>query len=256
MQGLMLHCGAQAITKEQVSFLPVAQPQGARHAIRPFIEDINTVTQLLAQVGLPVAQESYGVTKDKDTGIPRQFFGLMEIEPENGRDHGIMVGLRGSYDQTLSRGIAIGSRVFVCDNLCFSGEIEIKTKQTLDIDSRIKGLLFDAIQEVPEMVNHQDGRFDKYRTTVVGQIIGNSMITDMVRQGVLNASQVGKALSEWDKPSHDEHAEDGFTLWRLHNACTEALKPTNQRTIALQRNWDRTIGLTQILDAEAHIVRH
>ena len=79
MQGLILHCGAQAITKEQVSFLPVAQPQGARHAMRPFIEDINTVTQLLAQIGRPVAQESYGVPKDKSTGISNQCFGSLVL---------------------------------------------------------------------------------------------------------------------------------------------------------------------------------
>jgi hypothetical protein len=254
MQGLMLHCGAEAITRQAVSVLPVSQAMGPRHAIRPFIQDIETIGTLLEQVGMPVNEESYGVTLDKNTGEPKQFFGLMEVDTGSGRDHGIMVGLRGSYDQTLSRGIAIGSRVFVCDNLCFSGEIEIKTKQTLDIDSRIKELLFDAIQEVPEMVGKQDNRFDQYRLTNVGQIVGNSMITDMVRRGVLNASQVGKALQEWDHPTYEEHGEDGFTLWRLHNACTEALKPTNPETIALQRNWNRGIGLTQILDNQ--VIEH
>ena len=256
MKGLMLHCGAEAVSRNEIAFMPVGQSMGPRHAIRPFIDDIETISQLLNQIGMPVSEESYGVTTDRETGIPKQFFGLMEIEANNGRDHGVMVGLRGSYDQTLSRGIAIGSRVFVCDNLCFSGEIEIKTKQTLDIDSRIRGLLFDAIHEVPEMVGRQDNRFDHYKTTKIGQVIGNSMITDMVRQGVLNASQVGKALEEWDNPSHGEHAEDGFTLWRLHNACTEALKPTNPNAIALQRNWDRGIGLTRILDSEVVAVQH
>nr|MBS0019438.1 hypothetical protein [Gammaproteobacteria bacterium] len=48
-----------------------------------------------------------------------------------------MVGLRGSYDQTLPRGLAVGSRVFVCDNLAFSGEVTIKTKQTTFIGQRL-----------------------------------------------------------------------------------------------------------------------
>jgi hypothetical protein len=249
MQGLMLHCGAKQITREQIKFLPVPQPLGSRHVTRPFIDDIETIGDMLAQIGMPVVSEGYGVTRDEETKMPKQFFGLMEIDAgHDGRDHGVMVGLRGSYDQTLSRGIAIGSRVFVCDNLCFSGEIEIKTKQTTDIDTRIRSLLFDAIQEVPEMVGHQDRRFENYRNTEIGQIVGDSMIMDMVRAGVLNPSHVGKTVQEWDKPTHAEHAEDGFTLWRLHNAVTEALKPSNRNTNALQRNWDRTIGLTRILD--------
>tara|TARA_R110002074_G_scaffold61959_2_gene149451 strand:+ start:1187 stop:1939 length:753 start_codon:yes stop_codon:yes gene_type:complete len=247
MNGIMLHCGAEAITRDELAALPVAQPKGSRHAIRPFIEDANMIEQLLADVGMPVSAESYGITKDED-GVPKQFFGLLEVEEGDGRDHGVMVGVRGSYDQTLSRGIAIGSRVFVCDNLCFSGEIEMKTKQTLDIDSRIYGLLKEAINEAPYMVEKQDGRFKRYRDAVIGQIAGDSLLTDMVRKGVLNASQIGRALKEWDKPSHEEHAEDGWSLWRLHNAVTEALKPTNPNANALRLNWDRTIGMTNLLD--------
>ncbi len=250
MNGLMLHCGAEVMQRQEIANLPTPAPMGNRHVIRPFIEDIDTVSTMLNRIGMPVTNEGFGVTVDKETKLPKQFFGLLEVDANNGRDHGIMIGMRGSYDQTLARGIAVGSRVFVCDNLCFSGEIEIKTKQTTDIDSRIRSLLWDAIHEVPDMVGRQDKRFDQYRLTEVGQIVGNSMLTDMVRAGVLNASQVGKALQEWDKPSHEEHAEDGFTLWRLHNAVTEALKPSNPETIALQRNWDRTIGMTEILDRE------
>jgi hypothetical protein len=247
MKGLMLHCGADAIDRDTLGSLRLPQPKGARHFIRPFIEDVDMIDDLLQQVDMPIKNEAFGVKFDDDKVTPKQFFGLLELE--GGKDeHGLMVGLRGSYDQTLSRGIAVGSRVFVCDNLCFSGEIEIKTKQTLDIDARIGDLLTTAIGQVPRLLNFQGERFDRYRLTQVGQTVGNSMLTDMVRSGILNASQIGRALAEWDKPSHDEHAEDGWSLWRLHNAVTEALKPTNTANNAVQRNWDRTINMTRMLD--------
>lgn len=250
MKGLMLHCGAEAIDRDTLGSLRLPQPKGNRHYIRPFIEDVDMIDDLLYDVGMPIKDEAFGVTLD-DEGMPKQFFGLLEVGSDKD-DHGLMVGLRGSYDQTLSRGIAVGSRVFVCDNLCFSGEIEIKTKQTLDIDRRIGSLLRDAIEDVPSLVQRQDNRFEQYRLTRIGQTVGNSILTDMVRTGVLNASQIGRALTEWDKPSHDEHAEDGWSLWRLHNAVTEALKPTNGANNALRRNWDRTIKLTEMLDGAVY----
>lgn len=248
MNGLLLHCGAEALDRDTLASLRMPKPMGTRHAIRPFIEDVDTIDSLLYNIGMPIKDEAFGVTVDEATGLSKQFFGLLEVESDK-HEHGLMVGLRGSYDQTLARGIAVGSRVFVCDNLAFSGEIEVKTKQTLNIDARIKELLKDAIYEVPEMVSKQDGRFERYKLARIGQTVGNSLLTDMVRTGVLNASQIGRALKEWDKPSHEEHAEDGWSLWRLHNAVTEALKPTNNNANALRLNWGRTIGLTEVLDA-------
>lgn len=246
MNGLMLHCGAEAINRSELAVLPVAKPMGPRHHIRPFIEDVDTISSLLYNVGMGIKDEAFGVSVDEH-GIPKQFFGLLEVEDYDS-DYGTMVGLRGSYDQTLARGIAVGSRVFVCDNLAFSGEVEVKTKQTLDIDSRIKELLFDAIRQVPEQAGRQRRRFEGYRLTRIGKTVGDSILTDMVRTGVLNPSQIGTALKEWDNPCHEEHAEDGLTLWRLHNAVTEALKPSNDAVNAVQRNWQRTIGLTETLD--------
>ena len=56
-------------------------------------------------------------------------------------------------------------------------------------------------------------------------------ITQMGRdhQGAFTAAQLGRAIQQWDEPSHPEHAEDGHTVWRLFNAATEALKPTGDR---------------------------
>ncbi len=248
MKGLLLHCGASAITRSELAVLPVPEPMGPRHHIRPFIEDVELITDELFRIGMPVKDEGFGVTVGDD-GVPRQFFGLMEVEADGVRDHGIMVGVRGSYNQTLPRGVAIGSRVLVCDNLSFSGEIEIKTKQTLDIDSRIRQLLSEAFDGVPGLVRNQDKRFDQYREIRIGQTVGNSLLTDLLRQGVLTSQQLATAIKEWDEPRHPEHAENGWSVWRLHNAVTEAIKP-NGRGNAVRRNWARTITLTSVLDAE------
>lgn len=252
---LMLHAGANAIDRFGLAHLPVPAPLGARHAIRPFIDDVEVVTDLMAASGLKIKDESFGITGTQDD--PKRFFGVIECALDgeyipNSDGYGLMVGLRGSYDQTLPRGLAVGSRVFVCDNLAFSGEIEISTKQTTYVGQRLPAMLARAVDQIPAMAQHQARRFDAYRNTELKPRWGDSALVELLRRDVLNSQTLARAVKEWDEPTHAEHAEQGHSLWRLHNAVTEAIKPQNGRAGVLP-TWDRTVKLTSFLDEVAGI---
>lgn len=249
---LCLHAGANKVTRQQLATLPVPRPMGSRHVIRPFIEDVEIVTEALGEVGFKIEDEAYGV-KNTPTGDPGQFFGLIEVTMSGdvfrpGESFGLNIGLRGSYDQSLARGLAVGSRVFVCDNLAFSGDIRIGTKQTTFVNERIPSLLRMAVGRIPGMAEHQARRFEAYRNKVIAPLSGDAALVECVRIGVLNPSQIGKAIIEWDEPSHQEHADGGYTAWRLHNAVTEAIKPSNKDRENVLQAWDRTLPFTAFLD--------
>lgn len=251
MKGLMLHCGADSMTRHQLAELPVPAPRGSRHVTRPFIDDVELVRERFVHEGVIVEEEGYGVKFDKATHDPLQFFGILSVTiPGVGGDgsYGLMVGLRGSYDQTLTRAMAVGSRVFVCDNLAFSGEIEIKTRQTLNIARRIPALVSDAVARVPDLAVSQQARFDAYRNYQLKPRWGDALLIELVRQGALVPSQLGRALAEWDNPTHPEHAAQDHSVWRLHNAVTEAIKPTNPERAAVPATWERTRIMTDVLD--------
>lgn len=247
MKGIMLHCGANALTREQLAATEVPKPLGPRHFIRPFIEDVVEITHYLGEVGLNVVGEAYGLKRDKKTNTPGQYFGLMEVEWEDS-DYALMIGLRGSYNQTLTRGMVVGDRVFVCDNLCFSGEIEMHTKQTTNISLRISSMLRQSIQRVPEMAEHQAQKFDRYKQRQLSAMEAEYMMIDFLREQIVNPSQMGKLVAEWDKPSHDEHNQYGDSVWKMHNAVTEAIKPSNTDRPNVLNVWDRTLPLTRYLD--------
>lgn len=256
MNGLMLHCGADAITRHQLAELPTPAPRGSRHVTRPFIDDVELVRERFVHEGVVVDDEGYGVKYDKHTGDALQFFGILAITIPGftgDSSYSLMVGLRGSYDQTLTRALAVGSQVFVCDNLAFSGEIEIKTRQTLNIAHRIPALVSDAVARIPAMAEYQQQRFEAYRNTDLKPRWGDALLVEMVRQGALVPSQLGRAIAEWDEPSHPEHAEQGHSLWRLHNAVTEAVKPANPGRAAVPATWERTRTMTDILDRVAKL---
>ena len=251
---LILHTGAESIDRAGLANLPMPRPMGARHVIRPFIQDVEVVADALSQYGLMIADESYGV-KYND-GMPGQFFGLLEIAPKvlhgeviTAREFALQVGIRGAYDQSLARGLAVGSRVFVCDNLAFSGQVNVQTKQTTNLDRRIVGLLQEAVSRVPVMAEYQEKRFISYKSHALRPRAGDAALIECVRRGILNPSNVGKAIQEWDAPTYPEHAADGHSLWTLQNAVTEAIKPPKDSGRAdVLPAWDRTTKLTAFLD--------
>lgn len=252
MNGLYLHTGERTIDRQQLGMVPTPPPMGRHHHPYPFVEFVDSVADNLQTVGFKIEEESY-ITAAND----RRFFGLMEVKPifdDKNRDYGMIVGLRGSHDQSIPRGLVAGSRVFVCSNLAFSGEIKVSTKQTTNVERRMAGLVYDAVRNMQGVFEIQDRRFDTYKEFELKPRWGDAAITELVRRQVINPSQVGRVIREWDEPSHDEHLNDGHhTVWTMHNAVTEALKmPVDERGVPARAGapmaMERTVGLTQFLD--------
>lgn len=253
---LILHCGAKALNRDQLSVLPLPAARGARHVVRPFVDDVNLIERFLGEQGFNIVSEGFG-TKTDAKGFPSQFFGAMEIKPKaltgqyiaaGEKDFALTVGVRGSYDSSLPRSICLGARVLVCDNLAFSGEVDVYAKQTTNIASRIENLLAEAVSKVPALADIQTDRFEAYRNYSLTKGKGDAILVECVRMGILNPSDIGKAIREWDSPSHPEHAEQGFTVWRLYNALTCSIKPANQERAHVLSAWQRTVPLTKYLD--------
>lgn len=251
---LRLHAGANSINRADLAALPLPAPKGPRHVIRPFVDDVEMIDTFLGRNGFKITEEAFGV-KTGANDLPTQFFGALEIRPAAlegeylpANDFALTVGIRGSYDQTLPRGLAVGSRVFVCDNLAFSGEVTVYSKQTTNIGSRIEGLLSAAVDQIPHMAETQNKRFDAYRNYTLSKVKGDAILIECVRRGIINPSDIGRAIKEWDEPSHVEHAAQGKTLWTLFQAVTEAIKPSNVERAHILGAWNRTVPLTQYLD--------
>lgn len=246
---LMIEAGANAISRTELAALPVPPPQGPRHFQRPFVDDVETVLDNFAGIGGVLSHESYAVAHDPITQLPRRYFGLMEIAlPGHADDtYALQIGLRGSYDQSVSRALGVGSRVFVCSNLCFSAEVAFHTKQTLNVNQRIGPMIATAVQRVPVLAEAQSAQFERYRNTVITRRQGDAFLVECIRRGALTPSQLGTAVREWDTPSYDEHGELGWTAWRLMNAATQSLKNPNAQG-QLAATWHRSRVLTQYLD--------
>lgn len=233
MKGLMLHCGAHSRTLDEVRAIPTPLPtlgvgtekkKGSLHVPIPHSDLYDMVRgEIGKQTQYNVVSENFGVTDDG-----ARFFGLMEIKNgHNADDHGLVVGLRNSHDKSFAGGLVVGSHVFVCDNLAFSGEIKVLRKHTNNIMRDLPGLITNAVAKIGSSVDFQNLRFDAYKNTPIDTPQADHILMDAWREGVLSSRTVAKAREEWDKPSHDEFQDRN--VWSLFNDCTEAFKGSGGR---------------------------
>lgn len=239
------------MTRPELALLETPAPMGNHHRPMPFGEYADIVVKGLVDRGLEVVKEEYAVTRNE-----QQMFGVIEVADRNlslapakrDNDWGLMIGLRGSHNQTLARGLTMGSHVYVCSNLGFHGELlTMKTMQTTNIMTRIIGLVGEALDKIPGMAADQEARFDAYKNTVIRPEHGDQMLVEIHRRGGFSGSQLATAIAEWDKPSFASHAEyNGAgqrSVWQLYNACTQALKPTGNHV-----NMDIVRARSQVAD--------
>ncbi len=223
-------------SRDQLASVITPPPLGAFHAPYSFTDFVDTIHNGLEQQNIEVVGEEYVTSHENN-----RLFGALElripaiegeyIPAEGPEDHRIVLGLRGSHDQSITRGLAIGSQVLVCSNLCFNGNLgQLNTKQTTNIGSRLPGLIHDALALIPAEAAKNLERFDRYKNNQLEQYQGDAILVELLRRGGISAPQLAKAVREWDAPTHDDHAEFGFSTWRLFNACTEAVKPTGNQS--------------------------
>lgn len=249
MSRLMYNPAQDVITnRAQLAQLETPAARGRFHQPYPFDSYVDEVEFALNQNGIEVVSEEYAVTKDDN-----RMFGMMEIAPKEGQlitadDWKLNLALRGSHDERIPRGIALGTSVMICSNLCFSGNLgTFKTKQTLNIAQRLPAMINEAVSRIPELAESQERKFEAYKNYNLRSRIGDAALVEMHRQGGLTSAQLGKAIAEWDKPTYDEHGELGDTVWKLFNASTEALKPTGDR-VNMNTILERSIIVSNFMD--------
>ena len=237
------------VEREYLANLQTPAPMGSRHAPYPFYNFATDTVNAIENAGFTIEQEDYAITKDEN-----RMFGLLNVSrPQDSTlkttsyigesdssfgvpvpvadlhkpDWNMLVALRGAHDQSISRGLAIGSRVMVCSNLCFHGDLGIwNSKQTTNIAHRIPAMVRDAVSGLGHAGQRLKVDFDRFNDTKITRDQGDNVLLDIFRSGGFSPSQLGRAVTDWDKCSVEEHTANGRNIWWLFNSATHALKPT------------------------------
>jgi hypothetical protein len=240
MSNLFLHCGTNVATREEVNDVTTPEPTETWQPIAHRML-IDTVVKQMTDIGLAVKTAEYGLWAE---GM--RMFAAFELMEGSG-DYSIVVGLRNAHDMTFSAGMALGSRVFVCDNLAFSGEITIARKHTRWIERDLPRLTMQACGQIAGMRVRQDERIAAYKEKRITDQRAHDLVIRAVDSKVIPNARIPNILGEWRKPQHKDF--EPRNVWSLFNSFTEVMKESNQ--IELPR---RTVRLHGLMDGYTGLI--
>jgi len=224
---LCLHTGGAAVEFDDLArFIPPPKtqtytPMGHQELITMVKE---TAVDLLPD-DYSLTTEAYGVSPKSGGNIGDRLFGVLTYANEEIPDMGLSLGLRNSYDQSLSVGLCSGAKVFVCDNLAFVGDVKVARKHTGDLHAQMQSLITYSIQASPTHFNRiQKDRAIMEEITVTDdeawQVFGLAYGRDIIKP-----RQLLRGVNAWKRPPQEEFK--GRDMWSLYNAFTEALKTSS-----------------------------
>jgi hypothetical protein len=210
---MILHRGAVQVSRDTLLRVTPPERQGI-YVPMPHHELADAVQQYLAEGNFEVTGEKHALSKNG-----KKYFGYFELSDQGG--YSAVVGFRNSHDQSIAVSAALGSRVFICDNLALSGDIALFRKHTTNLYAELADKMRAAIAMLPAAIAAQNKDFNTWKERGISLAQTDYSIGQLYRNGVLNRSQLGDVFDEFRHQSEDHGPR---TLWRLFNAVTHVMK--------------------------------
>jgi hypothetical protein len=241
-KGMLLHCDAELVSRRQLYDVPTPTNTKTWYPL-PHGRVFGEVYDQLRVCGFVVTEEAHALSHDG-----QRYFGVLNITlPGRGIfEWSWAVGIRNSHDKTFPAGLVAGTKTTVCDNLAFSGEVQIARKHTRFAERDLRHLTARAVGELGGKLQSLDHRILRYNETRIDDQRAHDIVIRALDAGAITTTQVPDVLHEWREPSHPEFLPR--TAWSLFNAVTEVHKQVNLHTAC--RRGEALYGL---FDAETGV---
>jgi len=204
------------IDRPQLALVPT--PQGtATHRPIPHHEVVNALLETLGFRHIGVVAEKYAVSKD---GM--KMFGAIDLDTAE-HDFRFSVAIRNSHDKSMRLAMTVGYKVFVCDNMAFSGDFEpVLAKHSKH---------FNLIEAISVGVDQMQRNFapmvqqvDRWRDSQLSDAAAKLVIYRAFIEADLDIPHHldRKVHDHYFNPRHPEFQPR--TMWSLSNAFTSAFK--------------------------------
>lgn len=205
------------------------------------------VAERITDCGLTIKNEQIATSTPKDVDIDGQLvsvdqkaFGVMDVMGLDYATHesakfGLSIGWRNSMNKQLPAAVVVGSRVFVCDNLCFSGEIMLKRRHTKNILDDLPTLIESAFERIEPLTRRQFALYERLQEVKVTDDIAVAVIAQACERGgkaFLASKNVLPLFNFYRHPlatdderasgiiyNRDQHGHgDAYSLWNAGTA--------------------------------------
>jgi hypothetical protein len=251
MNLLTLHCGAEKVTAEDLALVETPPPTDT-HFPLAHADFLREVKSNLQDSQFEIINEQHALSK-----MGSRYFGVLDLANTVSDDYAFVVGLRNSHDRSFAAAVAGGSRVFVCDNLSFSGEIKLERKHTKFAHRDLQHLTARLVGQLSHLFGHAAGRIEIYKNTGIDERSADHILMAAMRARAITSMDISAAWNNWAHPAHEEFLPR--TAWSLFNAITSIKRSVEsgtqiRRGEALHGLFDGVCGVTPIAIASESVL--
>jgi hypothetical protein len=211
-----LIASTEKLTRQQLQLVPT--PLGtATHRPIPHSEVVESLVETLGFRHIGVVKDEFAISKD---GM--KMFGVLDLDTGM---HGcrFSIGIRNAHDKSMRLAMTVGYRVFVCENMAFSGDFQpVLAKHSKHFS--LHNALSIGVDQMQRNFDGMSKQVDIWKESQLTDVAAKLVI---YRAFIESDLEVPKALA---RPVHDlyfspQHEEfQPRTLWSLSNAFTSAFK--------------------------------
>ncbi len=216
MEQLVAHRGATKLMRNDLATIVTPEATDTFKPV-PHATLVNSLIETLSFRHINVVKDEYAVTPD---GM--RLFGVMELETTF-KGARFALGLRNANDRSMRLGLVVGFRLFVCDNLAFSGDYQpILAKHTKRFD--LHAALAIGIDQMQRNFKPMEEQVEAWRQAQLEDDDARSIIYRAFIEDQLDAP---KHLAKVVHKNYFEPEIEDFTprtRFSLHNAFTGAFK--------------------------------
>ena len=136
----------------------------------------------------------------------------------------LQIGWQNSYNKSLTLKFAIGTRIFICQNGCVSGDYgAFKKKHVGEIQSFTPQAITDYIKSAGEAFRRMQNERDEMKQIEISSKVKAELIGRMIiEEEFIQSTQLNIIKRELKSPTHNYGAPD--SMWELYNYTTFAMK--------------------------------
>lgn len=228
------------VSRDDLAEMPAPESRGRMHHPVAHVSVVEAIDRASRARGLEITREEFALQRGGDMVFGIFDFQALGAGPDlkvTDKDGGFSLGFRGSNDRQMSLQMVAGRRVFVCDNLIFSGDMfAMRRKHT-------SGLELD--EEVGEGIDRylvHCGRLNKeiarLRANPLHDDDAKRLIFDAFAERVLPVTHFPKVVTNYFDPDDEMVDCQPRNRWGLHNAFTREI-----RGMRPEKRFERTSGL-------------
>ena len=204
------------LSREQLALVPTP-PGTSTHRPVPHTEVIGALVETLGFRHIGVVRDEYAVSRD---GM--KMFGVLDLDTGM---HGcrFSIGVLNAHDKSMRLAMTVGYRVFVCENMAFSGDFQpVLAKHSKNFS--LQNALSIGVDLMQRNFDGLSKQVDAWRETQLSDVAAKLVI---YRAFIESDLEVPKHLARpvhnlYFNPQHEEFQPR--TLWSLSNAFTSAFK--------------------------------